>query len=203
LTLHAYLGRELNSGTEKAGDRFEAIVAEPARDDTGRIVVPQGSILWGTVTRAQPSRSRARSGVLRFDFRDLALPNGERHEVTGSLTGADANAKDSLQMDSEGGVSPKPQPGKVIVPVALSLLAARSLSDAPDAAGTSSNGLGLVGTIVGVASNSSVAAGIGFYGAGITVYRRLIRHGNEITFAKYTRIDVEFTRQAGERLAQK
>jgi hypothetical protein len=200
--LHAYLTKELSSGTQKAGDRFEAIVAEPVRDDTGQIVVPQGSTLYGTVTRAQPARSRARSGVLRFDFRELALPNGEHQPVSGSLTGADANAKDSLQMDAEGGVAPKPQPGKVIVPVALSLLAARSLSDAPDAAATSSNGLGLIGTIVGVATNGGVAAGIGFYGAGITVYRRLIRHGSEITFAKDTRIDIEFTHQAGERLAQ-
>ncbi|HEY4046801.1 MAG TPA: hypothetical protein VGM27_08045, partial [Acidobacteriaceae bacterium] len=52
--------------------------------------------------------------------------------------------------------------------------------DAADAAATSSNGLGLIGTIVGVTTNSTAAAGIGFYGAGIMVYRRLIRHGNEI-----------------------
>jgi hypothetical protein len=142
---------------------------------------------------------------LEAHLRELALPNGEQQQVSGSLTGADANAKDSLQMDSEGGVAPRPQPGKVIAPVALSLLAASSLSEAPDAAdaaATSSNGLGLIGTIVGVTTNSTAAAGIGFYGAGIMVYRRLIRHGNEITFAKDTRIDVEFTRQSGERLGE-
>jgi hypothetical protein len=35
-----------------------------------------------------------------------------------------------------------------------------------------------------------VAAGIGFYGAGLAFFNRWIAHGKDVTFAKDTRIDV-------------
>jgi hypothetical protein len=55
-------------------------------------------------------------------------------------------------------------------------------------------GLGLVGTIAGLAGGSPyVAAGIGYWGAARAVYSRWIGHGQKIAFAKDTRIVVETT----------
>lgn len=203
LLLHAYLDQTLSSKDAKAGQTFDAVIAEPLRGPDQTLLAPEGSVLVGAVTRARPARSFGRSGVLRFDFREIRLPEGERKQVTGSLIGADAAAGAKLQMNAEGQVQPQPQ-DKVLVPLAMVLLASRPLDDdSSQLAGATvgSNGLGFVGRIVGMASASrDLAAGIGFYGAAVSVYRRWIRHGKEIEFPKYTRIDVEISEQTGREL---
>ena len=205
-TLHAYLNQEISSSTQRQGEEFRATVTEPVRREDNSIVVPQGALLIGTVTRVRPARSFGRAGVLRFDFRELQLPNGEKQDIVGSLIGADSKKGDNLQMDSEGGMKPKPDVGKTVVPIVLSILAARSLDSEvgqTSGAATGANGLGLIGTITGIAvSSRNLTAGIGFYGAALSVYRRWLRHGKEISFPKDNRVDIEISRQTGEKLTQ-
>jgi hypothetical protein len=61
----------MSSAASIAGESIEATVAEPVRNPDGSIAVPQGSILMGTITEAQPARSFARAGKLRFNFRQI------------------------------------------------------------------------------------------------------------------------------------
>ena len=203
LLLHVYLDQELSSKTAKAGQTFDATIAEPLRDSNQTLLVPVGSLLVGSVIRAHRAKSFGRTGVLRFDFRQLQLPEGERKQVIGSLAGTDSTAGAKLQMDAEGEVKPQQQ-SKLLVPLALILLASRPLDDdSSQLAGATvgSNGLGLAGRIVGMASASrDLAAGIGFYGAAVSVYRRWIRRGKEVEFSKYNRIDVEISEQTGREL---
>jgi hypothetical protein len=109
-------------------------------------------------------------------------------------------------MDSEGEVKPQQQ-SKVLVPLAMIFLASRPLDDdSSQLAGATvgSNGLGLVGRIVGMVSASrDLAAGIGFYGTAVSVYRRWIRRGKEVEFPKYNRIDVEISERTGKELASR
>ena len=206
LLLHAYLDQELSSKDAKAGETFRATIAEPVRGPDQALLVPEGSVLVGTIIRARPAKSFGRAGILSFDFRQLQLPEGERKQVVGSLAGADSSAGAKLQMDSEGEVKPQQQ-SKVLVPLAMILLASRPLDDDSSQLGgatVGSNGLGFVGRIVGMASASrNLAAGIGFYGAAISVYRRWIRRGHEVEFPKYNRIDVEISQRTGRELAPK
>jgi hypothetical protein len=120
------------------------------------------------------------------------------------LTGADS-AQD-IALGSEGQVKSKPQ-DKLAIPLFLALLAARPLDRdcGHHSGGCSGNslgkngvggaaGLGLVGTIVGIAGGSPyAAAGIGYWGAGRAFYDRWIARGQKITFARDTRIVVETT----------
>jgi hypothetical protein len=203
LLLHAYLDQKLSSKDDKVGETFQATIAEPLRGPTQSLLVPQGSVLTGAITRARPAKSFGRAGVLRFDFRQLQLPEGERKQVVGSLAGTDSATGAKLQMDSEGEVKPQPQ-NKILVPLAMVLLAARPLDDDSSqltGAAVGSNGLGFVGRIVGIASGSrDLAAGIGFYGAAVSVYRRWIRRGKDVEFPQYNRIDVEISEQTGREL---
>ena len=204
LLLHAYLDQELSSKDAKAGGTFRATIAEPVRGEGHAVLVPEGSVLVGTITRARPAKSFGRAGVLRFDFRQLQLPEGEQKQVIGSLAGTDSAAGAKLQMNSEGEVKPQQQ-SKVLVPLAMIFLASRPLDDdSSQLAGATvgSNGLGFVGRIVGMASASrDLAAGIGFYGTAVSVYRRWIRRGKEVEFPKYNRIDVEISERTGKELA--
>ncbi len=194
--LKAYLQQTVSSADRKPGDTFEAVVAEPVFDSHHALVVPQGSLLVGEVTRSKPAKSFGRQGKLRFHFRELRLPGGFSQPVEGTLAGVDANKSANLQIDSEGGIGPKPQ-NRVILPLALTLLAGRAFDDDGSRVGNSavaSNGFGIVGRIVGIAASSrNVAAGIGFYGVGLAFYDLWLARGKNVVFVKDTRIEVTTT----------
>lgn len=191
--IRAYLQQTISSANEKPGNTFEAVVAEPIFNPDHTMAVPEGSVLVGTITRAKPARSFGRAGKLRFDFRELRLPGAAPERVSGTLAAADSDKAQKLTMDSEGGVEPKPQ-NRVIVPLVLSLLASRALDDDSNQAGSAaigSNGFGLVGRVIGITGGSrGLAAGIGFYGAGVAFSERWLVRGQNVAFVKNTRIEV-------------
>ena len=194
--LRAYLKQTISSAQAKPGDTFEAWVAQPVFNAHRVVVVPQGSVLIGEITQSKPARSFGRQGKLRFSFRELKFPSGFTQPVEGSLAGVDANKEADLQLDSEGGVQPKSQ-NRVIVPLALTLLAGRALDNDGSQIGHSavaSNGFGIVGRVVGiVASSPNVAAGIGSYGAALSIYNHWLTRGHDVVFKKNTRIEVTTT----------
>jgi hypothetical protein len=194
--LRAYLQQTISSAHEKPGDTFQALVAEPVFDANHTLLVPEGSMLAGQITQAKAARSFGRQGKLRFRFRELKFPTGFSEPVEGTLAGADSNKSANLQMDSEGGVQPKSQ-NRVIAPLVLTLLAGRALDDDGSQVAHSavaSNGFGIVGRIVGMAASSrNVAAGIGIYGAALSIYDLWLARGHDVVFVKNTRIEITTT----------
>lgn len=191
--LRAYLEQTISSANEKSGDTFNAVVAEPIFNPDHSLAVPEGSVLVGTITQVKSARSFGRAGKLRFDFRELKLPGAPAQQVQGTLAGADASKSQQLQIDSEGGVQPESQ-NRVIVPMVLTFLAGRALDDDGNFtanAAVSSNGFGIIGRVVGIVAGSrDLAAGIGFYAAGLSIYERWLVHGHNVSFVKNTRIEV-------------
>jgi hypothetical protein len=201
--VQANLADDLSSETSKSGQPIRAVVAEPIFNSDHTVAVPQGATLVGAVTRAKPARHFGRTGVLSFNFSQLTLPNAETQTVETRLTGADS-AQD-ITLNSEGQAQSKPQ-DKVAIPLFLVALASRPLDqDCGHRSGCNGNspgksglggaaGLGLVGTIVGIAGGSPyAAAGIGYWGAARAFYSRWIARGQKIAFPKDTRIVVETT----------
>jgi hypothetical protein len=198
-TIQAYLDDTISSETTKTGQAIKATVAEPIYNPDHTIAIPQGATLVGAVTKARPSRSFNRSGTLNFSFRQLTLPGGTPQNVETTLTGADS--AETLALNSEGQPKPKPQ-DKLSLPIFLAVLASRPLDqdhhDGGDGSSLGKNatggaaGLGLIGTIIGLAGASpNAAAGIGYWGAAVAVYYRWIAPGKKITFARDTRIVVQ------------
>lgn len=191
--IHAYLARTISSATEKPGNTFQAIVSEPVFNADHSLAIPEGAILVGTITKAKPARLFGRAGKLRFDFRQVKFPQKPAQQVLGTLAGADTSKSQQIQIDSEGGVQAKPK-NRVIVPLVLSVLASRTLDEDGSVAGSAavgSNGFGAIGRIVSIAGGSrDIAAGFGFYGAGVSFSERWLVRGQNITFPKNTRIDV-------------
>jgi hypothetical protein len=194
--LRAYLQQTISSANIKRGDTFQARVAEPVFNANHVLAVPEGSLLVGEITQAKAARSFGRQGKLRFRFRELKFPSGFSQPVEGSLAGADSDKSANLEMDSEGGVQPRSQ-NRVIVPLVLTLLAGRALDDDGSQLGHSavaSNGFGIVGRVVGMAASSrNVAAGIGIYGAALSVYDLWLGRGHDVVFVKNTRIEITTT----------
>jgi hypothetical protein len=192
--LDAYLTSTLSSATSKPGQHFQAYIARPVFNASHKIVIPEGAILVGTITRAKPARSWGRKGSLRFTFNQLRMPSGKSRPVEGTLAAADAARSAGLRIDSEGGVAPKNRPGKFIVPLAFSVLALHGLdSDGSQAesGALASNGFGIVGRIVGIAAGSrQLATGIGAYAAAQSFYNRWLHRGQNVVFPLDTRIEV-------------
>jgi hypothetical protein len=195
--VQANLAVALSSETSVKGQAIQALVADPIYNADRSIAVPQGAMLVGAVTRAKPSRRFGRSGTLSFSFSQLTLPGSETQTVETRLVGADSAQQ--IALNSEGQAKSRPQ-DKIAVPLFIAVLASRPLDQdrghahdmiGKDAIGGAA-GLGLVGTVVGMAGGSPyVAAGIGYWGAARAFYSRWIAHGQKISFAKDTRIVVE------------
>lgn len=197
--IQAYLGEQLSSASSKSGQEIKATVAEPIYNPDHTIAVPVGATMIGEVTKAKPARRFGRAGALHFEFRQLVLPTGITQTVQASLTGADSDADQKLALDSEGQVKPKPQ-DKLLIPFILLTLAARPLDqDNGDSGGfgknaVASNSLGVIGFIIGTAAGQpNIAAGIGYYGAAISIYERWIKRGRDVSFARDTRLVLQTT----------
>ena len=195
--VQAYLASPISSASSKAGQAISATVAEPILNPDGSVAVPVGSVMTGSITQARPARSFGRVGTLRFSFRDLTLPGEDPIAVQVALTGADSATGGDMVMNSEGEVAPKPQ-DKVVVPLILLALARGPLRRnghhelGRDA--VASNSLGLIGFIVGTAAQQPfLAAGIGYYGAAVSIYERIFRSGKQVAFARDTRIVLQTT----------
>jgi hypothetical protein len=196
--IQAYLSDPLSSATAKTGQAIHAVVAEPVYNADHTIAVPEGAIVIGAITQAKPARPFARAGTLHFDFKQIILPGGQTRNVQASLTGADAASDAKLAMDSEGRVKPAPQ-DKIVVPLLLAFLATRPLDEDRGVSEggknfVGANGFGLIGNVIGLAGGSAnIATGIGAYGTAVSVYRRWIARGKDVTFVRDTRIVVEAT----------
>jgi hypothetical protein len=200
-SVHALLTSEVTSATAKPGDPVRALVVEPVYDRTHELVVPEGSSLVGRVTISKPARSLGRNGKLRFTFQEVLFPrtsggSAADRQVQGALGGATSQGKSDLLMDAEGTVTPKSK-SSAVAPLLLTILAGRALDDDGNLVahnGVSSNGFGLVGRIVGVAAGSrTLAAGIGYYAAALSTYNNFLRRGQDVTFPKDTRVEIETT----------
>jgi len=75
------LEQPLSSRTARLEDRFEATVARPVYLD-GRIVIPDGSRVQGTVTEVQRAQRPARGGRLNLAFDRLLLDDGSTVDLT-------------------------------------------------------------------------------------------------------------------------
>ena len=195
--IEAYMKERLSSKESRQGQVIHAVVAKPVFNADKSVAVPEGAMLDGAVTQVRPARWWGRAGVLRFDFRQLQLPDASTAmSVRTAIAGLDAPSGADLALDSEGQVQPKPK-DKVVVPLLLLALASRPLDRDHGDGGigkdaVASNSLGLVGFIVGTAAGwHNVAAGIGFYGTAISIWNRWIKRGAETTFVRDTRVIVQ------------
>jgi hypothetical protein len=67
-----------------AGDVFSALVASDVRDAAGRVVIPAGSVMQGTITEVNPASSDRAEGTLTLAVTGLTV-NGKAYGVEASI----------------------------------------------------------------------------------------------------------------------
>ncbi len=201
--VHARLITPLNSASTQKGAEVEAMVSQPLFDD-GRLILPQGSLLKGSVVQVQPARHMSRNGQLRMAFHELSLPSGVEQKVEATLAGVEAGKASNLKIDSEGGAQATTSKSRYFATAVSLSLAAASFAGDPDAraggnpAGNTSNrvaggagGYKLIGIALGLAVHSHpLGMAMGAYGGGMSIYMHFIARGHEVVFPKNTAMEI-------------
>jgi hypothetical protein len=119
--LSARLTTKLDSSLSVRGTPVTASLTVPVFSADHRLLLPEGTVLTGEVTKARPARHFRHNGQLRFLILSVARPSNSEQALLASLHSVDATSTDSLEIDSEGGAAmtnPKPR----FVAPALSVL---------------------------------------------------------------------------------
>jgi hypothetical protein len=74
------LGRELSSAKESTGNRVDFVVSEDVKVNDV-VVIPKGSLAYGTIVEAQPKRRMGRAGKLNVRIEEVRLADGSRAKL--------------------------------------------------------------------------------------------------------------------------
>jgi hypothetical protein len=194
--VHARLVTPLNSSTAKKGDPVEALITEPLVV-SDHLILPEGSVIKGSVMQAEPARRLGRNGQLRILFHQVAPPNGIEQKVETSLEGVAVAKGEHLKLDAEGGAQVTTPHTRYLTTGIAVMLAASQVSPDRDAgrdvsageagrgAANGASGFRFVGMIVGFAARSrAVSLGFGSYGAGMSVYEHFLARGRDVVYPK-------------------
>lgn len=190
--VHARLTTPLSSATAKKGDAVEALITEPLVV-SDHLILPEGSMIKGSVMQAQRARRLGRNGQLRILFREVAPPNGVDQKVETNLEGVAVAKGEHLKLDEEGGAQvTTPRTRYLTTGIAVMLAASQASPDRdagqgpnPGGAASGASGFRLVGMIVGIAAQSRVvSAGFGSYGAAMSIYYHFLARGRDVVYPK-------------------
>lgn len=194
--VRASLLTPLDSGSAKHGETVQAVVSKPLFDGD-RLILPQGTLLNGTVLQVRPARRMKHNGQLRIAFHQLVLPSGSTFRVDTTLAGIQGGEADKL--DSEGAAkatTPKSRYVTTGIAVSLAMVGQGSPRDEGAATGPAAGGavsFRLIGLIVGLAVRSHPwAILMSAYGGSRSIYMNFFSRGRNITFPRYTTMDIGF-----------
>lgn len=198
-SVHARLLTPLNSSTSHKGDSVEALITEPLVA-SNHLILPEGSVIRGSVMQVQPARRLARNGQLRILFHEVAPPNGLEQKVVTSLEGVAVAKGEHLKLDAEGGAQVTTPRTRYLTTGIQVMLAAASASpdgdrnlhgggggggDVGGSAANGASGFRFVGMVVGLlARNRVVATGFGAYGAASSIYYHFLARGRDVVYPK-------------------
>ncbi len=197
--LHALLITPLDSATTQRGAEVDAVLSQPLFDGD-RLILPQGSLLKGTVLQARPARHMHHSGQLRIAFREITPPAGFAQRIEASLEGVQAGKDGHVTLDSEGGAeaaAPKSRYLSTAISLSLAMTSLHQDHD-PREVAQSQNGVGggaaafrLVGMILGMTVKSQpLGMAMGAYGASRSVWQHFIARGQEVVFPRNTVMEI-------------
>jgi type IV secretory pathway VirB10-like protein len=189
--VHARLTTPLNSASTQKGAEVEAVLSRPMVND-GKLILPQGSVLKGSVVQVQPAHFWKHNGQLRFVFRDLVLPNGVESKVQAMVQGVQSGTADNLQLDAEGGAEPKTSKTRYLRSgIAVGLAAATHEDEILNRAEAGAGGFKVVGIVIGATVHSQpLGIAMGAIGAGRSLYNNFIARGTDVVFAKHTAMEI-------------
>ena len=190
--VHALLKTPLNSSSTPRGADVDAVMTVPLLTDN-QLILPEGTMLKGSVQQVRPARRLHRNGNLRIIFHEVVPPNLVERKVEASLEGVEAKSDQNLSLDSEGGAkATTPKTRYLTTGISLGI-AAFSSEDLLNRTLDGASGYHLIGLAVSALSRSrAFAIGFGVYGAGMSVFKHFLSRGQEVVYPKDTVMAIGF-----------
>jgi hypothetical protein len=195
--VRASLITSLDSGTTKHGAAVQAVVSKPLFSGD-RLIVPQGTLLNGSVLQVRPARRLKHNGELRIAFHELVLPSGAAFRVDTTLKAIQAAESYSPSLDQEGGAkatNPKSRYVTTGISVSLAMIGSGGKNDVGNAgpAAGGATAFRLVGIAVGLAVRShTLAILMSAYGGSRSIYTNFFGRGRDISFPRDTSMEIGF-----------
>ena len=79
--INAYLQNAINTSTAAEGDKVLAVVTSDLKH-RGVVIAPQGSVLYGTLTKARHATYGSRNGRVVINFNQLVTPENKVYNIT-------------------------------------------------------------------------------------------------------------------------
>ena len=193
--VRASLITPLDSATTKHEAPVQAVVSKPLFDGD-RLILPQGTLLHGSVLQVRPARRLKHNGELRMAFHQLELPNGSTFRVDTTIEGIQAGTSETL--DSEGAAkatNPKSRYINTGIAVTLAMVGSGGKNDVGNAGPAAGGAVAfkLVGIVVGLAVRShTMAILMSAYGGSRSIYVNFFGPGKNIAFPRDTTMEIGF-----------
>ncbi len=82
----------ISTRTAKAGDPFSATVSQDVKDATGRVVIPAGATVSGTITAAEPAPNPNSTGKIELSVTNVTA-RGKSYSIDASVVAMDTVMK--------------------------------------------------------------------------------------------------------------
>ena len=79
--IQAYLQNAINTATASKGDQIVAVLTAPLTHN-GQEVAPQGSLVYGALTKARPGSYGSRNGRVVISFNQLVTPDNRTYNIS-------------------------------------------------------------------------------------------------------------------------
>ena len=193
--VRASLMTPLDSGSTNRGAEVQAMVTKPLFDGD-RLILPQGTLLNGSVLQVRPARSMKRNGQLRIAFHEMVLPGGTPLRVDTTIEGLQAG--EGAKLDSEGATkatNPKSRYVNTAISISLAMVGSGGRRDVGLAGPTAGGAVAfrLVGLAVGLAVRShTIGILMSAYGGSRSIYVNFFGRGRNISFPRDTSMEIGF-----------
>jgi hypothetical protein len=176
---------DVSASKSHAGDSIQARIVEPVRLGS-EVVLPEGTLLDGTIVKTRPPRMLSRAGSLLLTFTGLTLPGGNPNQVVASLTAAELNPASHTIIDTEGTLhGDKPGLAWMLLNTGVTAGLSKVADDSTQV---------LVEAIVSTATNASTAGTARIVAACVSGVFMLTRHGRDVVLPKFTQVEITFDR---------
>ena len=161
-TLDVYLQNAINTATANVGDNVVAVLKSNWTVQN-RVIAPQGSVVYGNLTKAEHARHGLRNGGVVIDFNRLVTPDGKSYDLVTQPVDFDVTNEGKL----------KSATGKVATAAAMGALA------------------GLLWAVLGGGNiGKSAAIGAGVAG-GISTISTVAEKGVDAEIPSYTELEIQ------------
>lgn len=163
VNLPVYLQNPINTATASIGDTVIGVLRDNWVINNSHVIAEQGSVLYGTLTKANHAQYGLRNGSVQITFNKLETPNGKIYNIS--------TEKIDFEVTNEGKLK------KTVTNVAGAAVAGALV--------------GLLFALLGGSSNYGSAAAIGAgVSGGLTLATQVAQRGIDAEIPSYTELDV-------------